>query len=345
MAKKDFYSVLGVSRQATPEDLKKAFRKLAMKLHPDKNPGDKAAEERFKEINEAYDTLSDPKKRQMYDQFGHAGPQGQGGPNPFGAGGPFQGGFANQQGGFSGGFDPRQGGPEQFQDMFSDFFGDFFTGEQPPGAAGPGGRRAGGFRQREERGADLRYTLNITLEEAATGCEKRISFVRQRGGKEDTAKLSITVPAGVKAGQRLKLRGEGDGPGGSAKPGDLYVIINFQDHMLFKRKDNDVLMELPISFADALLGVSAEVPTLTGKASLNIPAGTHPGQIFRLKGKGFPDIGGYAPGDMLVKVIVDVPNTVNEEERQALEKLRKAAASSPLVSDFKDKMKRLLQSR
>lgn len=324
MAKKDYYSVLGVSRQATPEEIKKAYRKLAMKLHPDKNPGDKAAEEKFKEASEAYDVLSDAKKKQTYDQFGHAGFQGGPGPgNPFGQG----------FGGFQGSGEPGQ---EAFQDMFSDFFGEFFTGD-------PNARR-GGFRQ-EQRGADLRYTLTITLEEAATGTEKRISFVRHRGGKEDTAKLSITVPAGVKAGQRLKLRGEGDGPGGNTKPGDLYVIVNFQDHVLFKRKDNDVLMELPIPFVEALLGTQIEVPTLTGKAMLNVPAGTHPGQIFRLKGKGFPDIGGYAAGDMLIKVIIDVPNKVTEEERQALEKLRKSASASPLVNEFRDKMKRLLQQR
>ena len=330
MAKKDFYSVLGVSRQATPEELKKAYRKLAMKYHPDKNPGDKSAEERFKEATEAYDVLSDPKKKQVYDQFGHAGfqPGGPGGANPFreGYSGPFQSG---------GGFDPRGAGPEAFQDLFSDFFGEFFAGD----TAGRGGFRT------EARGADLRYTLTISLEEAATGTEKRIHFVRQRAGREDAAKLSITVPAGVKAGQRLKLRGEGDSPGGNAKPGDLYVIVNFQDHPLFKRKDNDVLMELPISFVDALLGVQMELPTLTGKAVLSIPAGTHPGQIFRLKGKGFPDIGGYAAGDMLIKIIVDVPSQVSEEERQALEKLRKSSSTSPLVSEFRDKMKRLLQQR
>ncbi|MGE0527031.1 MAG: DnaJ C-terminal domain-containing protein [Bdellovibrionales bacterium] len=330
-AKKDYYSVLGVSRQATADELKKAYRKLAMKFHPDKNPGDKAAEERFKEATEAYDVLGDVKKRQVYDQFGHAGfQQGGAGPNPFQGFGGFQ------------GFDPRQGGPEGFQDMFSDFFGEFFTGGAQQAGETWGGRR--GFRQ-EARGADLRYTLTITLEEAATGCEKRISFVRQRGGKEESAKLSITVPAGVKSGQRLKLRGEGDGPANTGKPGDLYVIINFQDHVLFKRKDNDVLMELPISFVDALLGTQVEVPTLTGKAMLNIPPGTHPGQIFRLKGKGFPDIGGYAPGDMLIKIVVDVPNSVSEEERQWLEKLRKSSNNSPLVSGFRDKMNRLLQQR
>jgi DnaJ-class molecular chaperone len=318
LANKDYYSVLGVSRQAGGDEIKKAYRKLALKFHPDKNPGDKAAEDKFKEATEAYDVLSDPKKKQMYDQFGHTGgPQQQGGPNPF------RGGFE----GFAGGFDPRQ-------DAFGDFFGEFFGQDTQPGR-----------RSREARGADLRYTLTINLEEAATGTEKRINFVRQRGGKEDSAKLSITVPAGVKSGQRLKLRNEGDGPPGPGKPGDLYVIIGFQDHALFKRKDNDVLMELPVSFVDALVGTKVEVPTLTGKASLGIPAGTHPGQIFRLKGKGFPDIGGYAPGDMLIKIIVDVPNNVSEEDKQQLEKLRKIANSSPQVVEFKDKMTRLMQQR
>ncbi len=331
--------MLGVSRQANPDELKKAFRKLAMKFHPDKNPNDKSAEDRFKEVNEAYDILSDPKKKQMYDQFGHAAFQGGGpGPGPGGHGGPNP--FRGFEG-FGGGFDPRQQSGD-FQDVFSDFFGEFFSGEQTqPGAAGRRGAQGRG----ENRGADLRYTLNITLEEAATGAEKRINFVRHRAGREDSAKLSITIPAGVKPGQRLKLRGEGDAPAASGKPGDLYVIVNFQDHPLFKRKDNDVLLELPISFVDALLGMQLEVPTLTGKAMLNIPPSTHPGQIFRLKGKGFPDIGGYAPGDMLIKIVVDVPNNITNEDREALEKLRKTSSNTPLVAEFRDKMKRLLSQR
>jgi len=336
-AKKDYYSVLGVPRGASPDELKKAFRKLAMKFHPDKNPGDKSAEERFKEASEAYDVLSDPQKKQIYDQFGHAGFQG-GAPGPGGEN-PFQGrGF---EGFYRQGFDPRQGqNPEAFQDLFSDFFGDVFGGEPPQ----PDHPRRRGFRQ-DTRNADLRYSLHITLEEAATGCEKRITYVRKRGQKEDTAKLSITVPAGVKSGQRLKLRGEGDQQHGSTKAGDLYVIIHFHDHTLFQRRENDVLMELPISFADALLGVQQEVPTLTGKAMLNIPAGTHPGQIFRLKGKGFPDVGSPTPGDMLVKIVVDVPNSISEEDRQALERMRKSANPSPLVTEFRDRMKKLFQQR
>lgn len=316
MAKKDYYTILNVSRSASADEIKKAYRKLAMKYHPDQNPGDKAAETRFKEVSEAYEVLKDSKKRQMYDQFGFSGARGPG-PGGFG-GGPGQ------------GFDPRSA--ESFNDFFSDFFGDVFAGA-----------RAGGSRQ--ARGSDLRYSLSITLEEAATGCEKRISFMRDRNGKEDSAKLSISVPGGVKEGQRLKLRGEGDQPLGTSKPGDLYVIVQFQPHPLFKRKDNDVLLELPVSFVDALLGTAVSIPTLTGKANLTLPAGTHPGQVFRLKGKGFPDIGGYAPGDMLVKVIIDIPNELNESERKALESLRAAGEQSPLVKSYKERVQKLFQNR
>lgn len=329
MAKRDYYSVLGVTRNASADDIKKAYRKLALKYHPDKNQGDKAAEDRFKEVSEAYDVLNDPQKKQQYDQFGFAaGPGGPRGP------GGFEGfsGFDFRSAGRSGPHGQNPGGQDPFQDFFSDFFGDVFQGQGRGGAQG-------------QRGADLRYTLAITLEEAATGTEKKINFVRHRQGKEDTARLSITVPAGVKAGQRLKLRGEGDLPMGANKSGDLYVIIQFQDHPLFKRKENDVLMELPVSFVDALLGTKVEIPILSGKAQLTIPPGTHTGQMFRLKGKGFPDIGGYAPGDMLVKILIDVPNDLNEEEKQSLEKLRKAAGKSPLVSEFKERMQNLLKQR
>lgn len=330
MAKRDYYSVLGVARTASADDIKKAYRKLAHKYHPDKNQGDKAAEDRFKEVTEAYDVLNDPQKKQAYDQFGFAGAAGAG---P-GAG------FRGQRTGGPGfeGFDFRTaggpngtGGADPFQDFFSDFFGDVFQG-------GRGGAQG-------QRGADLRYTLTVSLEEAATGTEKKISFVRHRHGKEDTARLSITVPAGVKAGQRLKLRGEGDLPPGANKAGDLYVIVQFQEHPLFKRKDNDVLMELPVSFVDALLGTKVEIPILSGKAQLTIPPGTHTGQMFRLKGKGFPDIGGYAPGDMLVKILIDVPNDLSEDEKQTLEKLRKVASRSPMVNEFKERMAALIKQR
>ncbi|MGE0761927.1 MAG: DnaJ C-terminal domain-containing protein [Bdellovibrionales bacterium] len=325
MAKKDLYSVLGVARGASEDEIKKAYRKLALKFHPDKNQGDKVAEDRFKEITEAYEVLRDAKRRQAYDQFGHAGPQ-----NPFGQGpNPFEG-----FGGFgAAGFRGAGGNQDNFQDVFSDFFGDMFAGGRGP------------KRPRPQKGADLRYSLQVTLEEAASGCEKTITFVRQRGLKEDTAKLSIAVPAGVKAGQRLKLRGEGDSPEGASAPGDLYVIVNFFDHPLFRRKENDVLLDLPITFVDAINGATIEVPTLTGKASLSIPPATHPGQIFRLKGKGFTDVSGYGAGDMLIKIVIDIPQDLSEEERRQIKGLGPMSERTPLVMEFKDKMRKLTRGR
>lgn len=318
MAKKDFYSVLGVPRTAQPDELKKAYRKLAMKYHPDKNPGDKKAEETFKEITEAYEILSDPKKREMYDQYGFSGGQ-QGFP---GGGGGFS--------GSAGGFDN-----ESFQDIFGDIFGDVF-----------GGR--GGFRQsgaRRSKGADLRYTLNISFEESATGTDKTVSFLRQRSGREETAKLSVKVPAGVKQGQRLKLGQEGDGGANGGPAGDLYVIVNIQEHAVFERNEDDVLLNLPISFVDAILGSEVEVPTLTGKALIKVPAGTASGKVFRLKGKGFPRIGGFGSGDMLVTVMVDTPSSLSSKQRELLEELAKTIEETPQVKSFKEKMNQVLRSR
>lgn len=330
MSKKDFYSILGVARTATPEELKKAYRKLAMQYHPDKNPGDKKAEEKFKEISEAYDTLSDAKKREMYDQFGHAGSQGFGG-----AGGPFGGAGAGGFGGFGGG---GQGG-DPFQDIFGDVFGDIFgAGRGAPGA-GPRGRRP------QTKGADLRYTLSISFEDSALGCEKVISFMRQRGGKEESAKLSVNVPAGVKEGQRLKLAGEGDSALGGNHPGDLYVIIAIQEHAVFKRSENDVTLDLPIIYTDAILGTNIEVPTLTGKAMIRIPPGTHSGQTFRLKGKGFPKLGGFGSGDMLVRILVDTPHNISSRQKELVEELSKSTEVTPMVKAFQDKISQMMRTR
>ena len=345
MAKRDYYEVLGAPRSATPDDLKKAFRKLAMQFHPDKNPGDKKAEDRFKELNEAYEVLSDAQKRQAYDQFGHMGAQGgfRPGQNPFE--GFNRGGAAGQGfGGFEGfNYSGGQGAPgdaENFQDIFGDIFSDFF--------AGRGGPRPGGATQKPNsrgRGADLRYTLNISFEEAAAGTDKTISFIRQRGGKEETAKLSITVPAGVKGGQRLKLRNEGDAPTGNGPLGDLYVIINIQDHPLFKRVENDVHLDLPITYFDAVLGTTVDIPTLTGKASLRVPPGTPSGQIFRLKGKGFAAVGGPGAGDMLVRVIIDVPRELSDEQRDLLKRFSSTLKPSPLIKSYHEKVDRILKSK
>lgn len=322
MAKRDYYSVLNVSRSASAEEIKKAYRKLAMQFHPDKNPGDKKAEEKFKEATEAYDVLSDAKKRESYDRFGFSGGAGE---NPFGSGGPFGG------GGFRGG--PGAGPDVNFQDIFGDVFGDIFGQARPQG---PGRKRAA-------KGADLRYTLNITLEEAAVGAEKVVHYMRQSGSQEETRKLNVTVPAGVKEGQRLKLAGEGDlGPGGA---GDLYVIIHLQDHPLFTRQEADVLLDLPVYYVDAILGTKMEVPTLTGKAEIRIPPGTHSGQILRLKGKGFPKVGGFGPGDMLIRVLVDVPQGISGTQKQLLEQLASSSPESPLTKEFKEKSQALFKTR
>ena len=321
MSKKDYYQLLGVTRSATADEIKKAYRKLAMIHHPDKNQGQKKSEEKFKEITEAYDVLSDDKKRQNYDQFGHADAAG----NPFGAGG---------FGGFGG--RARSGpGPEAYQDIFGDMFGDIF-GQ----AAGPRGRSSRG----PQRGSDLKYSLAITFEEAAVGIEKVVSFSRQVGAKEENAKLSVTVPAGVKEGQRLKLSAEGDKPS-SGSPGDLYVIIDIVEHPLFRREDNDVILDLPVSYTDAILGKTVEIPTLFGKAEIKIPPGTHSGQNFRLKSKGFPRIGATGSGDMLVRVIVDTPEKTNSRQKELLEKLQRYHDETPLVKSYNEKLKTVLRNR
>ncbi len=326
MAKQDYYALLGVSRSATDDEIKKAYRKLAIQYHPDRNPGDKKAEDKFKEITEAYETLGDSKKRDMYDKFGHT----QGG-NPFGggAGGPFG---AGAGGGFGRTYSGNAGG-DPFQDIFGDVFSEVFGASR--GGAGP---RAG--RQRPQKGADLRYTLSISLEEAAAGCEKVISFLRNNGTKEENAKLAVTVPAGVKENQKLKLTGEGDGSL-SGQAGDLYVIIQIQEHSLFKREENDIVLELPVSYIDAILGTSIEVPTLTGRVLIKIPPGTHTGQALRLKGKGLPKMGGFGSGDMLIKILVDTPQEVSAAERELLNKLSQTASETPLIKEYKEKVQKL----
>jgi molecular chaperone DnaJ len=187
--------------------------------------------------------------------------------------------------------------------------------------------------------------LNVSLEDAAIGCEKTVSFIRQRNGREDTAKLAVKVPAGVKQGQRLKLTGEGDGAPTGGIPGDLYVIVNLQEHSLFKREEDDVILELPISYVDAILGTNIEVPTLTTKVALKIPAGTHSGQVLRLKGKGFPKSGGYGMGDMLVKILVDTPSSLSAKQKDLLEELAKSGQETPLVKSFNEKVLQLLRNR
>jgi molecular chaperone DnaJ len=302
-----------------------------MKFHPDKNPGDKKSEEKFKELTEAYEVLSDTKKRDLYDQFGFVGANqgfgGGGGPRPGGGPGPGAQGF----GGFGGAGGENN---EGFHDIFSEIFGDVFSG----GKTGP-------RTTRKQRGADLRYTLNISMEDAALGAEKTISFVRNRNNHEDSAKLAVKVPAGVGQGQRLKLAGEGDGGPNGGASGDLYVIINIQEHSLFKREEDDVVLEFPLSYLDAILGTTIEVPTLTNKVAVKIPPGTHSAQVFRLKGKGFPKVGGFGSGDMLVKILVDTPAHVSGKQKELLEELAKSTEETPLVKSFRERVQQSTRNK
>ncbi len=344
MAKRDYYEVLGVPRNASEADIKKAFRRLAMKLHPDRNPDDKVAEERFKEAKEAYDILGDAQKRAAYDQFGHAGvdPSMGAGHGPGGPGG------------------------ASFSDIFGDVFGDIF-----------GGR--GGGRQQSFRGADLRYNLTLSLEEVVHGTTVKIRVptlatcetcdgsgarkgsqptkcstcggvgqvrmqqgffsiqqtcprchgegvmisdpcptCRGAGRVEESRTLSVKVPAGVDNGDRIRLAGEGEVGEKGAPPGDLYVHIRVKEHAIFGREGNDLFCEVPIGFTTAVLGGELAVPTLEGRVMLKIPPETQSGKMFRLRGKGVRPVRGGTTGDLLCRVSVETPVNLSEEQKEIL---------------------------
>lgn len=353
MEQRDYYEVLEVSRSASDAEIKKAYRKLAMKYHPDRNPDDSTAEEKFKEVQTAYNILSDSQKRAAYDQFGHAGvdPSRGGGPGGFG--------------GFSG-----------FGDVFEDIFENIFTG-------GRGGRQSRG-----QRGSDLQFNVQLTLEEAATGKEIEITVPRhgtcttcegsgaKKGTKPKTCetcdgmgqvriqqgffsiqqtcpnchgegqiitdpctdchgngrireskKLSVKIPAGVDNGDRVRLSGEGEAGVHGGGPGDLYVQINVKKHAIFERQDNDLHCEVPISFIIAALGGSIEVPTLEGRVTLKIPAETQTGKVFRLRSKGMKSVRGYSQGDLLCKVVVETPVNLSKDQKELLTKLQESLES------------------
>lgn len=361
--KRDCYELLGVHKNASETEIKKAYRKLAIQYHPDKNPGDKAAEDKFKEISEAYEILSDPQKRAQYDQFGHAGIGG--------------GGFS------SGGF----GAGTPFGDIFSDIFGDIFGGQRERG--------------RGRRGDDLQYNLEISFEEAAFGVEKKIDIpyakrcdtcggsgakpgtepkvcptcrgagqvrfqqgffsisktcnhcngegkvvehpcpdCRGVGSVRDKKTISVKVPAGVETGTRLKLTGEGGQGAKGGSNGDLYVALSVQKHPIFTRERNEVICEIPISFPQAALGCEIDAPTLDGKVSMKIPAGTQSGKVFRLRGKGIPVLQGYGRGDQLVVISVETPSNLNKRQRELLEEFARISGEEahPMKKNFFEKV-------
>ncbi|HEV2863385.1 MAG TPA: molecular chaperone DnaJ [Pyrinomonadaceae bacterium] len=351
MSKRDYYEVLGVGRTATEAEIKSAYRKLAVRYHPDKNPGDAAAEEKFKEAAEAYSVLSDADQRSRYDRYGHAGVSGAAAGANWGAQG------------FGGGIEDILG------DLFG--FGDMF-----------GGRSAGGRRGAAQRGADLRYDLEMTLEEAAAGMTAQLRIPRLEacesckgtgaapgtqpencptcagagqvryqqgffsvsrtcgqcrgtgrvvknpcesckgaGRVEREKQMEVKIPAGVETGSRLRLAGEGEAGTQGGPAGDLYVVIHVKEHETFERQGNNLYASMPITFAQAALGAEISVPTLDDQQNLKIPAGTQTGTVFRLKGHGMPALGGRGRGDLFVSVTVVTPTTLNRDQRRLLEQL------------------------
>jgi len=365
--KRDYYEILGVERAADEQAIKSAYRKLAHRYHPDKNPGDKKAEDAFKEASEAYEVLSDPDKRARYDRFGHTN------------------GTGFQDFGF--------GGAASINDIFGDIFGEMFGG----------GRQ----RRARSRGQDLRYHLEIAFEEAAFGTAARITIPRARtcagcrgsgakagtsprtcptcggtgelrltqgffsiartchhchgagrvivekcpdcggaGATREEAVVEVKVPPGVDTGTRLKLAGEGEpAPATGGAPGDLYVVVQVREHPVFRREDTEVLCDMPLSFAQAALGTTIDVPTLDGPTKLKVPAGTQTGKVFRLKGKGIPALQGGGRGDEHVRVFVETPTHLSKEQRDLLEQFAAISGeeTNPQTRSFWEKVGDLLR--
>lgn len=365
MSKRDYYEILGVSRTATEGEIKKSYRKLAIQYHPDKNPGDKSAEEKFKEAAEAYDVLSDPNKKSRYDQFGHAGVDGNG----------FGGGGMNMDDIFS-----------QFGDIFGSAFGGAFGG----GFGGGGRRRA------RRKGSDLRVKMKLTLAEMVNGVEKKIKVnkmvaakgvdfktcttcngtgqtvrvtntvlgqmqmattcntcsgsgqiignrppgVDSNGLEKKESVITINIPAGVDDGMQLNMQGNGNEiPGGI--PGDLLIQIESIEHEELERHGLDIHYDLHLNFVDAALGTSVEVPLVDGKARIKIDPGTQSGKVLRLKGKGVPDINGYGKGDQLINIQIWTPSKLSKEEREKLESLRDSENFQPNKKEAKGFFQRM----
>lgn len=298
--KRDFYEVLGLKKEASANEIKKAFRKKAMQYHPDKNPGDKKSEEKFKEVNEAYGILSDPEKRDKYDRFGFAGVD----PNAAFSGDFAQGqeqGFGNQGGYQYRTYDTFKGfSGSEFESIFGNLFGG--------GGFGSAQRKA-----EPRKGVDLQTSITISFEEAAFGAKKQVRL----NGKT----ISITIPEGVDNGTKISLKGQGQPSTNGGSNGDLFVEIKVNPHSKFTRKGADIYIDMPITATQAALGTSVIVPTLKDKVSYKIPAGTQPDTLFRLKEKGIKDLNSKKVGDLYVKVLVKIPTNLTNEQRDLLEKL------------------------
>ena len=329
---KDYYSTLGVAKAATEKEIKQAFRKLARKFHPDFNPGDKAAETKFKEINEAYEVLGDPAKRKKYDELGanwrmyeQAGAAG--------GAGPFPGGWNVNVGGAPGG-GYRTMTQEEMEEMFGDStpFSDFFTtffGGGFEGAGAGAARGARGGRTRQRAGRDVEHELELTLEDAFHGTTRRLALTHDGHART----VDVRIPAGVGDGSRVRVSGEGEHGVGGAASGDLYLRVRLASHPVFERKGRDLYAKVPVLVTTAVLGGEAEVQTLAGKpARLRIPSMTQNGQVFRLKGFGMPAVGKTNErGDLYARVDVQMPTQLSSEERahyEALAKLSGGAANS-----------------
>ena len=329
---KDYYATLGVSKTATDKELKQAYRKLARKHHPDVNPGDKTAEAKFKEINEAYEVLGDPEKRRKYDELGanwrmyeQAQQQGGGG---WPGGSPF-GGFGGGGGGEAGTWTINMGGGpggyrtmsedemrEMFgtEDPFSDFFKTFFGGA----AAEPRGRA--GRAPRSQKGRDIEHEVELTLEEAYHGAMRRISI--KLGGHARS--VDVRIPAGVKEGSRVRAAGEGEAGANGGAAGDLFLRVHVRPHPVFERKGDDLHVKVQVPVATAVLGGEAQVPTITGSVRLKVPETTQPGQVVRLKGHGMPLVGkADQRGDLYATIDVQLPRALTKEQRQHWETLRR----------------------
>ena len=329
---KDYYATLGVVKTATDKELKAAYRKLARKHHPDVNPGDKSAEARFKEINEAYEVLGDPEKRRKYDELGanwrmyeQAQQQGQ----PFPGGSPF-GGFGGA--GEGGAWTINMGGPggyrtmseDEMRDMFgtddpfSSFFHTFFGGGGGA-SAGAGEGRARGRAPRPSKGRDIESEAELTLEEAYHGAMRRISI--NIGGHARS--VDVRIPAGVKDGSRVRASGEGESGSGGAASGDLFLRVRIRPHPVFERKGDDLYVKVPIPVTAAVLGGEAQVPTITGSVRLKVPETTQPGQVFRLKGHGMPIVGRTdVKGDLYATADVQLPRSLTTDQRRLWEQIR-----------------------